>query len=66
MPDFPVDAATWASLNRLLDEALDRPPTERRQWLEGLAPEYAALKPQLLALLAHAEERGRRSPRSTC
>ncbi len=49
-----MDAATWATLNRLLEEALDRPPAERAAWLESLAPEVAALAPHLRELLQRA------------
>ncbi len=49
-----MDATDWVRLNRLLDEALDRPPEERVRWLAALGPEDEALKPRLLALLAHA------------
>jgi serine/threonine-protein kinase len=38
----------------LLDEALDRPRAEREQWLEGLAPQFESLKPQLRDLLSRS------------
>ncbi len=50
-----MDAATLATLSRLIDEALDRPPEGRQAWLDGLGPECAPLKPSLERLLrAHA------------
>jgi len=49
-----MNAEGWVRLNRLLDEALDLSPSERESWLAALAPEDEALKPRLLALLAHA------------
>ena len=48
--DIP-DAATWARLSPLLDEALDLPPPERAAWLAALqlrAPQDAALLQGLL------------------
>ncbi|MDO9092214.1 MAG: protein kinase [Rubrivivax sp.] len=45
------DAATWARLSPLLDEALDLPPPERATWLAALqarAPQDAALLRNLL------------------
>ena len=45
------DAATWARLSPLLDEALDLPPPERAAWLAALqlrAPQDAALLQGLL------------------
>ena len=35
-PDSTPDAATWARLSPLLDEALDLPPAERAAWLADL------------------------------
>jgi len=40
------------TLSNLLDEALDRSPDERREWLEALGEEHAALKPLLVQMLA--------------
>jgi serine/threonine-protein kinase len=48
-----LDPATWRSLNRLLDEALDVPPEKRQDWLYHLGTEHEPLKPRLRALLAH-------------
>ena len=42
----------WATLGRLLDEALDLAPPDRERWLDGLAAEHAALEPRLRAMLA--------------
>jgi len=58
MPDPAPDSALWARLNRLLDEALDLPPGERRLWLDRLPPEHADLEERLRALLSHAGEGG--------
>ncbi len=49
-----MNAEGWVRLNRLLDQALDLPPSEREPWLAALGPEDEALKPRLIALLAHA------------
>jgi hypothetical protein len=54
------DPATWAELNRLLNEALDRPAAERVQWLDTLDPSLGTLKTHLRSLLsaaAHLETR---------
>jgi serine/threonine protein kinase len=56
MAKIELDAATWATLNRLLDEALDRPPEQRAAWLESLGEELAPLKPRLRELLANAAQ----------
>ena len=48
-----MDVAVWTRLSRLLDEALDVPASERVAWVASLGPEHDALKPRLLALLAH-------------
>ena len=50
-PDATPDAATWARLSPLLDEALDLPPTELAAWLADLqarAPHDALLLQGLL------------------
>ncbi len=57
--DSTPDAATWARLSPLLDEALDLPPPERAAWLAELhlrAPQDAA---QLRVLLDRHEAAGR-------
>lgn len=54
MSAFDMDPATWQSLNRLLDEALEVPPQDRDAWIEGLPAELDALKPRLRALLERA------------
>ena len=41
----------WTQLNRLLDEALDLPPEDRKPWLARLDPADEPLKPRLRALL---------------
>ncbi len=42
----------WATLNRLLDEALELGPTERGRWMDRLGPEHEPLRPRLRRLLA--------------
>jgi serine/threonine-protein kinase len=46
-----LDASLWQALNRLLDEALDLEPSAIDAWLQSLAPEHEALKPQLKRVL---------------
>ena len=38
MQKLQIDANTWATLNLLLDEALDQPAEARAAWIERLAP----------------------------
>ncbi len=47
-----LDAATWARLSPLLDQALALPATERAAWLDGLPASAADLRERLRALLA--------------
>src|SRR5262245_24312658 len=54
MPSSPGNSDPWDVLNRLLDEALDLPASERDRWLEGLPAEHASLKTRLRELLALA------------
>ena len=49
-----MDVAAWATISRLLDEALDLAPADRDAWLERLGPEHGALKPRLRAMLDRA------------
>jgi serine/threonine protein kinase len=49
-----MDLGAWATISRLLDEALDLPAADRAAWLERLDPEHAALKPRLRAMLERA------------
>jgi eukaryotic-like serine/threonine-protein kinase len=49
-----MDVKTWTTISRLLDDALDVPPGERESWLSGLGADYAALLPDLRALLDRA------------
>jgi eukaryotic-like serine/threonine-protein kinase len=51
MFETPDVAAMWPQLERLLDEALDRPAAEREAWLAALAPEHAGLSDTLRRLL---------------
>jgi serine/threonine-protein kinase len=51
-----LDPASWSDLERLLDEALDRPAAARAAWLDSLDSQFEALKPQLRVLLARAAE----------
>jgi serine/threonine-protein kinase len=48
-----VDPEEWATLSRLLDEALDMECEARERWLEALAPAHAGYKDKLRALLRH-------------
>ena len=48
------DGDAWTAINRLLDEALERPAGERDLWLDTLPAEYEPLKMRLRALLAHS------------
>lgn len=52
MPKFDIDAGVWSTLNSLLDRALDLAPAERIPWIDGLSPEYEALKPRLRDLIS--------------
>ena len=52
MQKIQFDAATWATLNRLLDEALEQPTAQIPQWLDDLAPQFDGLKPRLRELLS--------------
>ncbi len=56
MQKLQIDANTWATLNLLLDEALDQPAEARAAWIERLAPEFSGLKPRLQALLLRAAQ----------
>ena len=46
------DETNWSALNRLLDEALELEPSAIDSWLDSLAPEHDALKPQLTRVLS--------------
>ena len=47
-----VSAATWNTLSKLLDEALDLDPAARATWIEGLGATQPELAPVLRKLLA--------------
>jgi serine/threonine protein kinase/tetratricopeptide (TPR) repeat protein len=51
MQSMQTDLAT---LDRLLDTALDLPCEAREQWIESLPPEHDTIKPRLRALLSRA------------
>jgi serine/threonine-protein kinase len=51
-----LDPASWSDLERLLDEALDRPAAARAAWFDSLDSQFDAIKPQLRALLVRAAE----------
>jgi len=53
--NFDLAPQAWATLRRLLDEALDLPAAERDTWVDRLGGEDAEFKPRLRALLAHAD-----------
>jgi serine/threonine-protein kinase len=46
----------WATLRRLLDQALDLPAPARDRWLESLSPELSDYRARLKALLANADD----------
>src|SRR3954467_3645302 len=48
----PIDVNNWKVLSPLLDEALELPPLALEGWLDSLAPEFDALRPQLRRMLA--------------
>ena len=52
MRELPIDPGSWEVLNRLLDEALDLPGSERLPWIERLPGEYDSFKPRLRDLLS--------------
>ncbi|HET9472827.1 MAG TPA: protein kinase, partial [Steroidobacteraceae bacterium] len=52
MHKYQIDVGSWEVLNRLLDKALELPPPQVDTWLETLAPEFDALKPQLKRMLS--------------
>ena len=53
--EFDLDPGQWATLRRLLDEALEREPSQRAAWLDTLDGPLAAFKPRLRSLLEHAQ-----------
>ena len=54
MQKLQIDPATWATLNRLLDEALEQPAGHIERWLDDLPAEFAPLEPRLRELLQHS------------
>jgi tetratricopeptide (TPR) repeat protein len=48
-----IDAGEWPIISALLDQALDLPASQRRQWLESLPADNSAHKPTLERLLAN-------------
>jgi serine/threonine-protein kinase len=54
MSRLEMDAGTLARLSKLLDEALERAPAARGEWVDSLGQEFEALKPQLRDLLSRA------------
>jgi eukaryotic-like serine/threonine-protein kinase len=51
--NFDLAPEQWATLRRLLAQALDLEPAAREPWLQALAPSLAAFLPRLQRLLAH-------------
>ncbi len=51
---FDLAPTEWATLRRLLGDALDRPAAERATWVEQLDTQFDVFKPRLRALLEHA------------
>jgi hypothetical protein len=47
-----IDVGSWKVLSGLLDQALELPAPALEGWLDGLAPEFDVLKPQLRRMLA--------------
>src|SRR6185295_9751376 len=47
-----IDVDGWGTLSRLLDQALELPAPQVDSWLDSLAPEFDALKPQLKRMLS--------------
>lgn len=47
-----IDPANWTTVNKLLDEALQRPESDRADWLQSLKPEYAEFEIILRRLLS--------------
>ncbi|BET68732.1 hypothetical protein ASA1KI_36500 [Opitutales bacterium ASA1] len=58
MGAWSIDAATWQTLSRLIDEALELPLHERMAWIARLPPEEAALAPRLAELLERMSRTG--------
>ena len=56
MPKVELDAERARLLNLLLDDALDRPSSDRLAWVKTLSAEVADLKPHLRDLLSRAAE----------
>jgi tetratricopeptide (TPR) repeat protein len=52
MPEIDPGGAEWATLNSLLDEALELPEDRRAGWLESLPTKHDAIRPRLRLLLA--------------
>ena len=55
-PLFDLAPGDFATLRRLLDEALELPAAQRAAWLAALPAEHAALRTRLEGLLAHADD----------
>src|SRR5262245_13089100 len=49
------DEVDWATLNRLMKQALNLPPAERLAWLTALPAEHLSLRPMLQKLIVQAE-----------
>src|SRR5262249_36282067 len=56
MATFNLDPERAATLNELLDQALERPASERPIWLEQLSGAHQDLKPHLRDLLSRAAD----------
>lgn len=54
MSRLQMDPATLARLSRLLDDALEQPPSLREAWIDALDTQLDSLKPQLRDLLSRA------------
>jgi serine/threonine-protein kinase len=52
MTPLDVSSQEWSALGALLDQALELPAGERREWIENLPPQYDALRHRLHRLLS--------------
>ena len=51
MPEIDPGGAEWATLNTLLDEALEIPDASRARWIDNLPSEHDAIRTRLRRLL---------------
>jgi len=53
-----VNAPSWEQIKEVFQDALDRPPNERAQWLRGRCGDDSALQAEVESLLATHEQAG--------